>query len=80
MIVEDEVKKSKIEEGTMYLLSNSYAAQYWLPMRKGDVVKITSEEIFSDAAETQIRISTRRPPKVQESQQLSLFDDLEDNS
>ena len=80
LIVEDEVKKSKIEEGTMYLLSNSYAAQYWLPMRKGDVVKITSAEIFSDAAETQIRISTRRPPKMQESQQLSLFDDLEDNS
>ena len=80
LIVNDEVKKYRVEEETTYLLSNSYAAHYWLPMRKGDVVKIKSDAISFNENETQIRISTRKQPKKQDPRQLTLFDTMEDDS
>lgn len=80
LIVDDEVKKSKIEQDTTYLLSNSYAALYWLPMRKGDTISINSDDVSADAKETEIKVSTRVRPRVQTSEQLSFFDCLEGDS
>ncbi len=85
LIVDDEVKNSNIEQNTVYLLSNSYAVQYWLPMRKGDLVTISSSEIAYIAEENEVRVSTRAKPKSEKakevlSQQLTLFDCPEDNS
>ncbi len=81
LIVEDEVKKSKnLEDGTRYMLSNSYAVQYWLPMRKGESLKINNSDICFSKDKIEVVISTCKRSENQVPQQLSLFNDEEGNS
>ena len=75
IIVDDKIKKTKVGKDTIYLLSNFYAAQYWLPMRKGDVVRLRIEDISDNQnEETRIKVFTKVKFVEQNCEQLSLFD------
>ena len=78
LIVDDEVKKTGVEKDTIYLLSNSYAAAYWLPMRKGDITQIEYDEISSEDDETKIKVITHKKTSKKYIQPTFFDDDTED--
>lgn len=69
IIVNDEAKICGIKENTKYILSNSYAMAYWLPIRSDSPEKIS----ISQNENNKYVVKT---PSKQEWTQLSLFEEV----
>ena len=69
IIVNDEAKICGIKENTKYILSNSYAMAYWLPIRSDSPEKIP----ISQNENNKYVVKT---PSKQEWTQLSLFEEV----
>lgn len=57
LIVDEDTLKNGIDENTEYMLANTYAAKYWLPMRadaKQKKIKINDNQIHTYIIETAI--------------------------
>lgn len=71
IIVDDEVKINGILSNTKFLLANTYAAEYWLPMRSDVLLKIPASANYENIYHVEHK---REIDKNTEVYQLSLFD------
>lgn len=75
VIVDEDTLKNGITEKTEYLLANTYAAKYWLPMR----ADISPKKI--SIIDSHVQTYTVRNPKIiaktPEIEQLSLFEEMD---
>ena len=75
IIVNDETKICGMKEDTKYMLSNSYAMAYWLPIRSDSPEKIS----ISQHENNRYIVKTQGKPVKQEWTQLSLFEEVPDD-
>jgi len=73
IIVTDEVKINDIIEDTKFLLANTYAAEYWLPMRADAPQKISIADDYKNSYYVKRNSEVEQDEEVY---QLSLFEEV----
>lgn len=72
IIVEEDVKRAGIRSDTVYVLPNTYAVAYWIPMRSDTPIRIHLDKGVNNAYEV---ISKKKRKNNDGFQQLSLFEE-----